>query len=409
MTNIVLLKDNQGNNLYPTSHSSAIKYDKSQSRLNAENVQDAIEEVNGKVEQGSGLSTSAIDALCNILQKSVYTQDQYTAIETLRVLLKQSAIIVATPIISQSGRQVSISCSTSGASIYYTTNGSAPTTNSTLYTGSFTPSEDCTIRAIAIKDLETSLEASPYSYLIPYDVATPIITLSGSTATISCDTAGATIYYTTNGDTPTNESSVYSEPLSLTNGTTVRAIAYTSNDGYSREATPVTYSVGDLVESNSGWENMTAAKSVLVTQAKPFNFEDSVRVYEVDVKIYSFNLGSISSGIVKLYRLTIDDTNDLVTNTEILGECLITKGSNTITQYNNGTPLNFTLDSNQTILFSNCINNTGQPLIYFTNTDKTKEMWKFTISNDVATRTDTDKTYKDRVAMNIKGTKIINS
>lgn len=45
MEKIVLLKDNQGNNLYPNSYSKAIKYDNSQSGLNAENVQNAIEEL----------------------------------------------------------------------------------------------------------------------------------------------------------------------------------------------------------------------------------------------------------------------------------------------------------------------------------------------------------------------------
>jgi len=51
---------------------------------------------------------------------------------------------------------VTITCSTSGASIYYTTDGSDPTTSSTLYTGSFTLSSSATVKAISALNGETS-------------------------------------------------------------------------------------------------------------------------------------------------------------------------------------------------------------------------------------------------------------
>lgn len=61
-------------------------------------------------------------------------------------------------------------------------------------------------------------------------VAAPVI--SGSTpfeestqVTMSCSTAGATIHYTTDGTTPTAESTQYSSALTLTDTTTVKAIA----------------------------------------------------------------------------------------------------------------------------------------------------------------------------------------
>lgn len=64
---------------------------------------------------------------------------------------------VSTPGISPSGRtfnnsiSISMSTGTSGATLYYTTNGSTPTTSSTRYTGAFTITTDRTIRAIAAK------------------------------------------------------------------------------------------------------------------------------------------------------------------------------------------------------------------------------------------------------------------
>ena len=42
---------------------------------------------------------------------------------------------------------------------------------------------------------------------------------------ISCDTDGATIYYTTNGDNPTEESEVYSSPIEVSATTTIKAFA----------------------------------------------------------------------------------------------------------------------------------------------------------------------------------------
>lgn len=47
---------------------------------------------------------------------------------------------------------VNMSCSTEGAEIYYTTDGSTPTTSSTLFTAPFTVSEATTVKAISAKD-----------------------------------------------------------------------------------------------------------------------------------------------------------------------------------------------------------------------------------------------------------------
>ena len=55
---------------------------------------------------------------------------------------------------------------------------------------------------------------------------------SGTNVTLSTDTAGATIYYTTNGDTPTTASTAYSAktPISVTANTTIKAFAVKSGN-----------------------------------------------------------------------------------------------------------------------------------------------------------------------------------
>ncbi len=52
--------------------------------------------------------------------------------------------------------QVTITCGTSGAEIYYTTNGVDPTTSSQKYTAPFTVNSNMTVKAISAKDGETS-------------------------------------------------------------------------------------------------------------------------------------------------------------------------------------------------------------------------------------------------------------
>lgn len=73
--------------------------------------------------------------------------------------------------------------------------------------------------------------ARPNGPIIPiYVEAVAFSVPSGSfssnfSLTLSCGTPGATIYYTTNGTTPTTSSPVYSAPISITSTQTVKAFA----------------------------------------------------------------------------------------------------------------------------------------------------------------------------------------
>ena len=78
-------------------------------------------------------------------------------------------------------------------------------------------------------------------------VAAPVI--SGTTpfaestsATISCSTAGASIYYTVDGSTPTSASTAYSGAIALRDTTTVKAIAI--KDGVSSSVTTKVFTKG---------------------------------------------------------------------------------------------------------------------------------------------------------------------
>ena len=155
----------------------------------------------------------------------------------------------ATPTFSPAGgtysapQSVTLSDSTSGASIYYTTNGSTPTTASTLYSAS-TPiavSSTTTINAIAVASgyLNSTVATATYTINLPA-AATPTFSpapatyTSAQSVTLSDSTTGATIYYTTNGTTPTAASTLYSAPIVVSSTTTINAIAVAS--GYTNSA-----------------------------------------------------------------------------------------------------------------------------------------------------------------------------
>jgi hypothetical protein len=137
---------------------------------------------------------------------------------------------------------VTISDSTTGAAIYYTTNGTTPTANSTLYTGSISVSTSETLEAIATANSynPSSIGSAAYIINLP-QAATPTFSptagtyTSPQTITISDTTAGAKIYYTTNGTTPTTTSTLYSGPVTVSSTQTLEAIATAA--GYNSSVT----------------------------------------------------------------------------------------------------------------------------------------------------------------------------
>jgi hypothetical protein len=143
----------------------------------------------------------------------------------------------STPIINPAGQtftgtlQVTMSDSTAGASIYYTTDGTTPTTNSTKYSSAITVSTTTTVKAIASAAgfLQSAVASQTYTLqtqtLAPTFSPVPTTYATPQTITISDATSGATIYYTLNGSTPTTSSTKYTAPITISTTTTLKAIA----------------------------------------------------------------------------------------------------------------------------------------------------------------------------------------
>ena len=156
--------------------------------------------------------------------KAIVTKDGYTDSEVTTITINK----VATPTIQDNGSHaISITSATAGATIYYTIDGSDPTTSSTRYTYT-APSADFSdqpIRAIAVK--EGMINSDIGEGCISIKCATPVISFNNVTSmvTITCATEGSTIHYTTTGSDPTASSTAYGEAFSVASSTTVKAIA----------------------------------------------------------------------------------------------------------------------------------------------------------------------------------------
>ena len=144
-----------------------------------------------------------------------------------------------TPGVYTTAQDVTLSCATPGAAIFYTIDGSTPTASSTPYTGPITVPLDTTqtIKAIATKQDWTSSAVASGRFEITGTVATPTFSPSPGTfttaqsVTLSCTTPGAAIHYTTDGSTPTAASPTFSAAIQvpLDTSKTIKAIATKAN------------------------------------------------------------------------------------------------------------------------------------------------------------------------------------
>ena len=182
------------------------------------------------------LSLASFGETCTV--KAIATKENFNPSDISQFVYQRADYTVAKPNIEVSGNMLTLSTTTEGASIFYTTNGDTPTAESSLFTAPIPVTGNMTIKAIATlegKMFDSDIE----TYIVGgFQVETPVITFDYATGTltITCNTEGSTIYYTINGNTQN-----YSSEIKLTDNSTVRAWATAEgyNDSEVVEFTPI--------------------------------------------------------------------------------------------------------------------------------------------------------------------------
>ncbi|MCF7843353.1 chitobiase/beta-hexosaminidase C-terminal domain-containing protein, partial [Candidatus Gracilibacteria bacterium] len=229
---------------------------------------------------GSTLYSSAISIATSSTLKAIAIKSGYT---DSGVVSETYNFVAAIPVASPSGlnssstQSVTLSSATPSSIIYYTTDGSTPTSGSTLYSSAITIATSSTLKAIAIKSGYTDSAIMSESYTIYPQVEVPIASPSGSSSsstlsvTLSSATLSSVIYYTTDGSTPTTSSTQYSVAISVSSSQTLKAIAvktgYTNSSVMSEDYTIASQVIAPVASVTSG--TFYNNQSVTLSSATP--------------------------------------------------------------------------------------------------------------------------------------------
>ncbi len=187
--------------------------------------------------------TSAINVATTTTLKAIAYKSGMTDSQVISATYTIGFATVATPTFNpvegtySSAQDVTISTSTSGATIRYTTDGSDPTPSTgNVYSAPVNIASTSTLKAIAYKSgMNDSAIATGVFTINATMVANPVLAPPADTygtaqnITITSATSGATIRYTTNGTTPSSTvGTIYAGPVAISTTTTLKAIAYKS-------------------------------------------------------------------------------------------------------------------------------------------------------------------------------------
>ena len=185
---------------------------------------------------------------------------------------------VATPAFSvtsgavNSGTEVTISCATEDAKIYYTTDGSDPTAESTAYTEAISVTPPMTLKAIAVKDGMNNSAVASASYTIKPDYSKCVVgdfvlkdgTILSKDETPESGTVAAVIVRAATNDKPALGVGIVHNIIGL-EWCTSSATGYSTN---------ITALQGDrrsgYMDGIDGWEKLKAACSD--AESNPANY-----------------------------------------------------------------------------------------------------------------------------------------
>ena len=136
---------------------------------------------------------------------------------------KKDIVAAGAPVITKENKDratvVTITTTNKESVIYYTTDGTEPTTASPVYAEPFTLTEACTVSAMATLDGYTQSKVATLDIDIKSQAAKPVISIEknadNSVVTITSPTENTTIYYSYNMEKDAAKAQKYTEPIVL--------------------------------------------------------------------------------------------------------------------------------------------------------------------------------------------------
>jgi hypothetical protein len=287
----------------------------------------------GPVTAGSGSVTVYPTATQSYTLNSTNASGRTTS-DAITVTVSGS--VAASPTFSPAGgtynsaQLVTLTDATSGAAIYYTTDGvTAPTTGSTKYSGAIAVASSETIQAIAVASGYANSAVSSAAYTISQPVAaSPTFSPAGGTynsaqpVTLTDATSGAAIYYTTDGVTaPTTGSTKYSGAIAVASSETIQAIAAAS--GYANSAvSSAAYAISQPVAASPTFSpaggTYNSAQSVTLTDATSgaaiYYTIDGVTAFTAGSTMYTGAIAVSSSETIEAFAVASGYANSAVSS-----------------------------------------------------------------------------------------------
>lgn len=232
-------------------------------------------------------------------------------------------------------QQITINCATSGATIYYTTDGSTPTTSSNQYSEPFdltSTGGNVTVKAIAVSaDMDDSeIATSYYRFTNPkaptFDPATGAVRTEAFDVTISSEYDDAEIYYMLDpASAPTatqmsTNGTLYENPVNVSGEGSHTIYAMVVRNGIKSSVVNATYTI------TSGTQPSGDGDYVKVTNASDLTDGEYLIVYEGDGNGYgpfAFN-GALSNLDATPNTISVEINNFTIPSTPTVDAAVFT-------------------------------------------------------------------------------------
>ena len=208
-------------------------------------------------------------------------------------------------LICYSDLSLDISNATDGSVIYYTTDGSMPSSTSNMYTTPLTLSNDITIRSIAYKYgwSYSETKTTRFTFVTEPPLFYPVSGNYDSTIDLVLSPAisGADIYYTLNGDVPDTSSDKYTGAFSINKTTRVKAIACKSGmqNSVVAEATYTFKTITPIITPSTGVYNSNQMVSITSSPDALIYYTINDTTPDINSTIYTAPIPAVNGTIIR--------------------------------------------------------------------------------------------------------------